>query len=96
MDCFSIEPKVAPVMSDRRQRQKEMRAAKREAERKHEARKELVRRLVTALVFGVVVVGIFTFGDLFGGGDVTELPALMRTTGARKRLAERISPQPKT
>ena len=62
-------------MSDRRQRQKEMRAAKREAERKKEARQELTRRLITAVVFGVVVVAIFTFGGLFGDDDGTTLPA---------------------
>lgn len=53
-------------MSDRRQRQKEQRAAKREAERKHEQRRELGRRLITAFVFGVVVVGIFAVSGLFG------------------------------
>ena len=60
-------------MSDRRQRQKEQRAAKREAERKKEARGELMRRLGTALVFGLVVVGIFAFSGVFGG-DSTDLP----------------------
>jgi cyclophilin family peptidyl-prolyl cis-trans isomerase len=60
-------------MSDRRQRQKEQRAAKREAERKHEARRELGRRLVTALIFGVVVVAIFALGGVFGG-ESTDLP----------------------
>lgn len=61
-------------MSDRRQRQKEQRAAKREAERKQEARKELGRRISTAVVFGLIVVSIFVFGGLFGG-DSTDLPA---------------------
>jgi cyclophilin family peptidyl-prolyl cis-trans isomerase len=61
-------------MSDRRQRQKEQRAAKREAERKHEARRELGRRLITALVFGLVVVGIFALSGLFEG-DTADLPA---------------------
>lgn len=56
-------------MSDRRQRQKEQRAAKREAERKQESRRELVRRLLTALVFGVVVVAIFAVSGAFGGDD---------------------------
>lgn len=60
-------------MTDRRQRQKEQRAAKREAERKHESRRELWRRLGTALVFGVIVVGIFGFSGLFDG-DSTDLP----------------------
>lgn len=60
-------------MSDRRQRQKEQRAAKREAEKKQEARKELGRRLVTAAAFGLVVIGIFAFSGLFGG-ESTELP----------------------
>ncbi|HEX9846980.1 MAG TPA: peptidylprolyl isomerase [Acidimicrobiia bacterium] len=61
-------------MSDRRQRQKEMRAAKRETERKQKARKELGRRLITALVFGLIVVGIFALGGLFGRGE-TDIPA---------------------
>ncbi len=61
-------------MSDRRQRQKEQRAAKREAERKHESRRELGRRLITALLFGVVVVGIFALGGVFGGDDPAALP----------------------
>lgn len=60
-------------MSDRRQRQKEQRAAKREAERKQESRRELFRRLGTALAFGVVVVLIFAVGGLFGG-DPDSLP----------------------
>lgn len=54
-------------MSDRRQRQKEQRAAKREAERKQESRRALFRSIGTALVFGLVVVAIFAFGGLFGG-----------------------------
>ncbi len=54
-------------MSDRRQRQKEQRAAKREAERKQEQRRELGRRLITAFVFGIVVVGIFAVSGIFGG-----------------------------
>lgn len=61
-------------MSDRRQRQKELRAAKREAERKRESRRELWRRLLTALVFGVVVVVIFGLSGAFGGGSETEVP----------------------
>lgn len=60
-------------MSDRRQRQKEQRAAKREAERKQESRRELTRRLGTAVVFGLAVVGIFTLGGIFGE-DSTDLP----------------------
>jgi len=60
-------------MSDRRQRQKEQRAAKREAERKRESRRELFRRLGTALIFGLVVVGIFVFGGIFDS-DQADLP----------------------
>lgn len=56
-------------MSDRRQRQKEARAAKKEAERKHESRRALFRTLGTALVFGLIVVAIVGFGGLFDGGD---------------------------
>jgi cyclophilin family peptidyl-prolyl cis-trans isomerase len=62
-------------MSDRRQRQKEQRAAKREAERKHESRRELIRRLLTALVFGLVVVAIFALGGLFDTGGDSDVPA---------------------
>jgi cyclophilin family peptidyl-prolyl cis-trans isomerase len=61
-------------MTDRRQRQKEQRAAKRDAERKQESRKELGRRLLTALVFGVIVVAVFAISGVFGGDD-TEVPA---------------------
>lgn len=60
-------------MSDRRQRQKEQRAAKREAEKKQEARKELGRRLGTAAVFGLIVVGILAFSGIFSG-ESTDLP----------------------
>jgi peptidyl-prolyl cis-trans isomerase B (cyclophilin B) len=60
-------------MSDRRQRQKEQRAAKRETEKKQAARKELGRRLLTALGFGLVVVTIFALSGVFSGED-TELP----------------------
>lgn len=60
-------------MSDRRQRQKEMRAAKREAERKQEARRELGRRITTAVIFGLLVVAIFAVGGIFGEGD-SDLP----------------------
>lgn len=61
-------------MSDRRQRQKEQRAAKREAQKKSDARKELVRRLGTALIFGIVVVSIFAVSGIFTG-ESTELPS---------------------
>jgi cyclophilin family peptidyl-prolyl cis-trans isomerase len=61
-------------MTDRRQRQKEQRAAKREAERKQESRKELGRRLITALVFGIIVVAIFAVGGVFRG-DSADVPA---------------------
>ncbi|HEX6220445.1 MAG TPA: peptidylprolyl isomerase [Acidimicrobiia bacterium] len=61
-------------MSDRRQRQKEQRAAKREAERKQESRRALFRSIGTALVFGLIVVAIFAFGGLFGG-ERSDVPA---------------------
>ncbi|HEX6947712.1 MAG TPA: peptidylprolyl isomerase [Acidimicrobiia bacterium] len=58
-------------MTDRRQRQKELRAQKRESERKAERRKEMSRRIVTAFVFGVVVVGGIIVLSLFSDrGDV--------------------------
>lgn len=56
-------------MSDRRQRQKEQRAAKREAERKQEQRRELGRRLLTAFLFGLIVVAIFAVSGIFGRAD---------------------------
>lgn len=56
-------------MSDRRQRQKEQRAAKREAERKQEQRRELGRRLLTAFLFGLIVVAIFAVSGIFSGAD---------------------------
>ena len=60
-------------MSDRRQRQKEQRAAKRAAERKRDSRKELGRRLVTAVIFGLVVVAIFAVSGVFGD-ETTDPP----------------------
>lgn len=60
-------------MTDRRQRQKEQRAAKREAERKQHSRRELRRRLTTALVFGLIVVGIFAVSGAFRADD-TDIP----------------------
>ncbi len=56
-------------MSDRRQRQKEQRAARREAERKAAQRGELYRRLITGLVFGAVVIGAFVLPGLFDTGE---------------------------
>lgn len=61
-------------MSDRRQRQKEQRAAKREAERKQQSRRALFRSIGTALVFGLIVVAIFTVGGLFGDGS-SDIPS---------------------
>lgn len=56
-------------MSDRRQRRKELRAAKRERERKRASRRELVRRIGTALLFGLAVVAIFALPGLLGGNE---------------------------
>lgn len=54
-------------MSDRRQRQKELRAAKKKAEKKKEARRELSRRLLTAFGFGALVVGFFAVTSFLEG-----------------------------
>lgn len=56
-------------MTDRRQRQKELRAAKRQAQKKAEQRRELGRRLSTAFVFGLVVVGIILLATFTRGQD---------------------------
>lgn len=60
-------------MSDRRQRQKERRAAKKESERKRASRRELIRRIGTALLFGLGVVALFALPGLLDG-DQSELP----------------------
>lgn len=58
-------------MTDKRQRQKEQRAAKKDAEKKAEGRKELRKRLLTAFGFGAVVVGVFAVGSIFStDGDI--------------------------
>ena len=62
-------------MSDRRQRQKEQRAAKREAERKQESRRALFRTIGTALVFGVIVIAVLAISGAFGGEDPGDIPA---------------------
>jgi len=93
-------------MSDRRQRQKEQRAAKRKTEKKQEARKELGRRLATALGFGLVVVVIFALGGVFSG-ESTDLPGSYESfrsqptaCGADQPPAERImsfeAPEPQS
>jgi peptidylprolyl isomerase len=56
-------------MTDRRQRQKEQRAAKREAEKKRGQRRELGRRITTAVVFGLVVIAIILLANLSGGEE---------------------------
>lgn len=60
-------------MTDRRRRQKEMRAARREAERKAESRRELFRRLGFALGMGALVVLTFVVLSVFEG-DGESLP----------------------
>jgi cyclophilin family peptidyl-prolyl cis-trans isomerase len=62
-------------MSDRRQRQKEQRAAKREAERKQESRRALLRTIGTALVFGVIVIAVLALSGTFAGEDPSDIPA---------------------
>src|SRR5690554_6582082 len=52
-------------MTDRRQRQKELRAQKREAEKKAQQRMEFSRRVVSAFFFGVIVVGVIVLFSLF-------------------------------
>ncbi len=74
-------------MSDRRQRQKEQRAAKRKTEKKQEARKELRRRLATALGFGIVVVTIGNIDPVVVVGATTT--GLTVTGGASVVLAVR-------
>jgi cyclophilin family peptidyl-prolyl cis-trans isomerase len=81
-------------MSDRRQRQKELRAAKREAERKRASRRELGRRLLTALVFGVIVIGLFALGGAFGGGDGSEVPATYEDYRAQETACGAEQPPP--
>jgi cyclophilin family peptidyl-prolyl cis-trans isomerase len=53
-------------MTDRRQRQKEMRAARREAERRRASRKELRRRVVIALGIGLGLAVAFLVLGTFG------------------------------
>ena len=80
-------------MSDRRQRQKEQRAAKREAERKQESRRALLRSIITALVFGVVVVAVFTFGG-FLGDDTAAVPASYEDYRRQDTACEASQPPP--
>lgn len=60
-------------MTDRRRRQKEMRAARREAEKKAQTRRELFRRLGFALGMGVLVILTFVLVAVFGA-DSESLP----------------------
>lgn len=56
-------------MTDRRQRQKELRSQKRAAEKKAAQRKELSRRVGTAVVFGLVVVGAIVLLTVFNNRE---------------------------
>lgn len=80
-------------MSDRRQRQKELRAAKREAERKKQSRRELLRRVRIALVFGLAVVGIFVLGGIFGRND-TQLAGTYEAFRAQETACGATPPPP--
>src|SRR5690606_21583022 len=60
-------PKVDARMTDRRQRQKELRAQRRAEEEKSARRKELSRRIVSAFIFGLVVVGAIVVMTMFSG-----------------------------
>ncbi len=57
------------TMTDRRQRQKEARAAAREAERKAASRKELWRRIRVGLGIGLVVAVVLLLTGVFGSDD---------------------------
>lgn len=61
-------------MTDRRQRQKEARAAAKEAERKAASRRELRRRIVTGLGLGGAVALVLVLISLSGSGE-EEVPA---------------------
>ena len=56
-------------MTDRRQRQKEARAAAREAQRKAASRKELWRRIRVGLGIGLVVAVVLLLTGVFGSDD---------------------------
>jgi peptidylprolyl isomerase len=56
-------------VTDRRQRQKENRAARREVERRAASRRELRRRVVIALGIGVSMAGILALINLAGSSD---------------------------
>ena len=80
-------------MTDRRRRQKEARATKRAAEKKRKARRELGRRLSTALGFGLLVVGILTFGTFFGDKE-GELPSQYENYRNQPTACEEEQPPP--
>lgn len=61
-------------MTDRRQRQKEQRAARLEVEKKAASRKEFRRRIIVALTIGVGLVGVLVLTTLLGNRPQT-LPA---------------------
>lgn len=81
-------------MSDRRQRQKEQRAAKREAERKQESRRALFRTLGTALGFGLVVVAIFAVSGVFGGDGESSIPGTYEDYRAQETACGAEQPPP--
>ena len=61
-------------MTDRRQRQKEQRAARLEVEKKAASRKEFRRRIIVAFAIGVGLVGVLVLTTMLGNRPAT-LPA---------------------
>lgn len=59
--------------TDRRQRQKELEAAKKAAEKKRASRRELLRRVWVAVGLGLAVAAFLILGNVFSGPD-DELP----------------------
>lgn len=79
-------------MTDRRQRQKEARAAAKEAARKAAARRELRRRVLTGLGLGAVVAVVLLLISLSGSEE--ELPAGLASFRAQETACDAELPDP--
>lgn len=83
------------MVENRKQRQKEQRAARKEAERKAQARKEIIKRIGTAVGLGATVAVIFILVPFFSG-DNEALPASYQALRDQPTACGADAPDPRT
>lgn len=83
-------------MSDRRERQKQARAAAKEAKRKAAARRELRRRIIVGLSLGTAVAVALLLLGTFSSGDENEIPDALADFYDQPTACDASAPEPPT